>query len=114
MKKKIREENLSFVLAALDLRWDIDREIERMRRVNGESKVRRLVTSLNARIRWANATNVAGPSTTFPPWTRMRGPGSLTRVGQLVCRVNGTAPAVDDVSVGREHASVEVPVGLMV
>ena len=67
VKKKIREENLSFVPVVLDLRRDIEREFERMRRVNFESKVRRLVTSLNARIRWANATNVAGPSTTLTP-----------------------------------------------
>lgn len=67
VKAKLRREKLTFIPASLALRKDVEEIHDRAAEQRGEADVRRLVDDLNARIRTAIRTGIAGPAITVMP-----------------------------------------------
>jgi hypothetical protein len=67
VKRKLRDENVSFTPPALALRKDVEAAHERIAAQWSEAEVRRIVEELNARILEVNRTTTSGPSTSMVP-----------------------------------------------
>jgi hypothetical protein len=67
IRRKLKDEGLSYVPPVLQLRKDIEEARGRIARARTEAEVRELVTDINAVIREANRTVLQGPSTTARP-----------------------------------------------
>ncbi|MBA3277656.1 MAG: DUF1992 domain-containing protein [Geodermatophilaceae bacterium] len=67
VKAKLRREKLTFIPPSLALRKDVEEIHDRAAQQCGEADVRRLVDDLNARIRIAIRTGIAGPAITVMP-----------------------------------------------
>lgn len=67
IKQKLRREQVSLLPPALQIRLDVQRELERIWLLSNESLVRRAVLALNEQIRAANLATVWGPPSTTSP-----------------------------------------------
>lgn len=67
IRRKLKDEGLSYVPPVLQLRKDIEEARDRIARARTEAEVRELVTDINTVIREANRTVLQGPSTTARP-----------------------------------------------
>lgn len=67
IRRKLKDEGLSYVPPVLQLRKDIEEARGRIARARTEAEVRELVTDINTVIREANRTVLQGPSTTARP-----------------------------------------------
>ncbi len=67
VKAKLRREKLAVIPPSLALRKDLEEIDDRAADQGSEADVRRLVDDLNARIRTAIRTGIAGPAVTFMP-----------------------------------------------
>jgi hypothetical protein len=67
LKEKLREEKLSVLPPALELRQEADRALSGLSRLRDEREVRRRLEELNDRIRRANRTSWTGPPTDLAP-----------------------------------------------
>ena len=67
VKNKLKEERLSVLPPALEIRLDVERTLARLTKLELESQVRQEVTALNERIRKASFANVSGPSLNVMP-----------------------------------------------
>ena len=67
VKRKLREEQLSWLPPALELRRDRDDALDRIGRARSEEQVREIVTEINGRIRYANRMPMPGPPSTVAP-----------------------------------------------
>lgn len=64
VRKKLREENFSYLPPTLQLRREVEVAEAAIDRARSEREVRALVTAINARIRHVNRTDVIGPPST--------------------------------------------------
>lgn len=67
LRRKLRDEGLSYVPPVLQVRKDVEEARARIARARSEQEVRRIVADVNALIREANRTVHHGPSTTLRP-----------------------------------------------
>lgn len=67
VRKKLKEENLSYVPPALQVRKDVEDARARIAAARTEAEVRRIVSDINAVIRTLNRTLVQGPASTVAP-----------------------------------------------
>lgn len=67
IRKKLEEENLSYLPPTLQVRRDLEEARENIARAPSERAVRRLVADINQRIREANRSTVPGPPSTVMP-----------------------------------------------
>lgn len=67
VRKKLKEENFSFLPPALQIRKDVETAREQISRAETEPQVRAIVTAINERIRTVNRTTVVGPPSTVTP-----------------------------------------------
>lgn len=67
VKRKLKEEGVSFLPPALAIRREVELTRERIAAADSEERVRELVTAINARIREVNRTSISGPPTTVMP-----------------------------------------------
>jgi hypothetical protein len=67
VKSLVQRERVSALPPALELRRDVERAREQVSRLRDETAVRRLVETLNARIKKVNATSIEGPPTNLAP-----------------------------------------------
>lgn len=63
-KKLVQREGVSALPPSLEIRRTVEVEMEEIRALRKEEKVRAAVEALNAKIRAANRANVSGPPTT--------------------------------------------------
>ena len=64
VRKKLKEENFSYLPPTLQLRRDVEVAEAAIERARSEHEVRALITAVNARIRHVNRTDVIGPPST--------------------------------------------------
>lgn len=67
IRRKLKDEGLSYVPPVLQLRKDIEEARGRIARARTEAEVREIVADINTVIREANRTVLHGPSTTARP-----------------------------------------------
>lgn len=67
VRKKLKEENLSYLPPALQLRKEVEEAREQITRARSEREVRKIVAGINERIREANRTSLQGPASTVMP-----------------------------------------------
>jgi hypothetical protein len=67
VKKKMRDEKLSLLPPALQIRLDVETTLRSLLELHTESEVRQVVEALNERVRKANFAIVWGPSSTTMP-----------------------------------------------
>ena len=67
VRTKLKEENLSYVPPALQVRMELEEARERIDRARSEREVREIVGQINQRIREANRTALHGPASTVVP-----------------------------------------------
>jgi len=67
VRKKLKEENLSYLPPALQLRKEVEEAREQITRARSEREVRKIVAGINERIREANRTGLQGPASTVIP-----------------------------------------------
>lgn len=67
VKRKLKEEGVSFLPPALAIRREVELTREAIAAAETEERVRELVTAINARIREVNRTSITGPPTTVMP-----------------------------------------------
>lgn len=67
VKRKLKEEGVSFLPPALAIRREVELTREAIAAADTEERVRDLVTAVNARIREVNRTSITGPPTTVMP-----------------------------------------------
>lgn len=67
VRKKLKEENLSYLPPALQVRKDLDDAREQIDRASSEREVRRIIAAVNKRIREANRTALQGPASSLMP-----------------------------------------------
>ena len=65
IKRKIRDEGLDVLPPSLVLRRDVERAVQEARRAPTEAEARRRIEAVNATIRAANRTAIAGPPVTL-------------------------------------------------
>ena len=63
--KLVKREKLSFAPGHLELKRQVEKDLELVWKLTSESKVRETIRRINARIRKANATNISGPPSTL-------------------------------------------------
>lgn len=66
-RRKLREENLSYLPPTLQVRKDLEQARERIARARSEHEVREIMADINERIRTVNRTAVEGPPSTVMP-----------------------------------------------
>ncbi len=100
VQTKLRREKLTFIPPSLALRKDVEEIDDRAAAVRSEAEVRRLVDDLNARIRTAIRTGIAGPAITVMPldpdqvvatWRERRTPAADATTGIAEPRPTQTA-----------------------
>lgn len=64
VRKKLREENFSYLPPTLQLRREVEVAEAAIARARSEREVREVITAINARIRQVNRTDVIGPPST--------------------------------------------------
>jgi len=64
VRKKLRQENVSYSPPAISLRRELDEALERIGAATTEAQVRELVLAINDRIRYVNSHTISGPPTT--------------------------------------------------
>jgi hypothetical protein len=67
LRKKLKEENLSYLPPALQVRKELEEAREQIARARSEREVRQIVTDTNERIREANRAALQGPASTVMP-----------------------------------------------
>jgi Domain of unknown function (DUF1992) len=67
IRKKFKEDKLSVLPPALQVRRDLERAREQIARAGSEHQVRQIIAGINARIRRTNRTTMHGPPTTVMP-----------------------------------------------
>ena len=67
VKRKLKEEGVSFLPPALAIRREVEITRERIAAADSEERVRDLVAAINVRIREVNRTSISGPPTTVMP-----------------------------------------------
>ena len=67
VKRKLKDEGVSFLPPALAVRRELEITREAIARADTEERVRVLVDSINERIRHVNRTTISGPPTTVMP-----------------------------------------------
>ncbi len=67
VRKKLKEENLSYVPPALQVRKELQNAREQIARASSEPEVREIVAEINQRIRDANRTALRGPASSVMP-----------------------------------------------
>lgn len=67
VRRKLKEENLTYIPPALQLKRDVEEARARIDRARSEREVREVLTAINDRIRTANRTTVTGPPTSLMP-----------------------------------------------
>ena len=67
VRRKFREERLSWLPPALELRRDRDEALQRIAESDSERQVRDIVSAMNAHIRQANRLPMSGPPSTVAP-----------------------------------------------
>jgi len=67
VKRKLKEEGVSFLPPALAIRREVELTREAIAAADDEDKVRELVLAVNERIREVNRTSITGPPTTVMP-----------------------------------------------
>lgn len=67
VKKLIARENLSVTPPTMQVRLERERALERIGEARSEDEVRRIVGTVNARIREVNARGVSGPPSNLVP-----------------------------------------------
>ncbi len=67
VRRKLKEENLSYLPPALQLRKEVEEAREQITRARSEREVRKIVAGINERIREANRTSLQGPASTVMP-----------------------------------------------
>jgi len=67
IRKKFKEDKLSVLPPALQVRRDLERAREQIARAGSEHQVRQIIAGINAHIRRTNRTTMHGPPTTVMP-----------------------------------------------
>ena len=67
VKKKLKDEGVSFLPPALAIRREVELARERIDAAESEEAVRAIVAAINARIREVNRNAISGPPTTAMP-----------------------------------------------
>lgn len=67
IRRKMKEEDLTYLPPALQLRRDVESAREAIASMRTEAEVRQVVGDLNERIRYANRTALHGPASTVVP-----------------------------------------------
>lgn len=67
VKRKLKEEGVSFLPPALAVRREVELTRELIAASDSEERVRELVAAINVRIRAVNRTSISGPPTTVMP-----------------------------------------------
>lgn len=67
VRKKLEEENLSYLPPTLKVRKELEDAREHIDRARSEREVRRIVADINDRIRRANRGSLRGPASTVMP-----------------------------------------------
>lgn len=67
LRKKFREDKLSILPPALQVRRDLEKACEQIARASSERQVRQIVAEINEHIRRTNRTTMHGPPTTVMP-----------------------------------------------
>ena len=67
MKRKLRDEGISYLPPTLALRKEVEALLERIASERSEALVRQLAVDVNTRIRQVNRMTVTGPPTTLMP-----------------------------------------------
>lgn len=67
VRNKLKEENLSYVPPALQLRKDVEEARERIARARSEQEARQIVVEINEVIRVANRSLLDGPPSSVAP-----------------------------------------------
>ena len=62
VRKKLKEEKLSYLPPSLQVRKDVEEARERITRARSEQEVRRIVVDINAEIRAVNRATLEGPA----------------------------------------------------
>src|SRR5262245_31649808 len=60
VRKKLRQENVSYSPPAISLRRELDEALERIGAATTEAQVRELVLAINDRIRYVNSHTISG------------------------------------------------------
>jgi Domain of unknown function (DUF1992) len=68
VKRKLHSEGLTYQSPSVALRKDAHDALEAASRAGSEAEVRRIVKTINARIREANSKGIAGPSLLLSPF----------------------------------------------
>lgn len=66
-RRKLKEENLSYLPPALQVRKELEEARERIARARSEREVRQIVADINQRIREINRSATQGPATASMP-----------------------------------------------
>lgn len=66
-RRKLKDENLSYLPPALQVRKDLEEAREQIARARSEQQVREIIADINEHIREVNRTTVQGPPTTVMP-----------------------------------------------
>jgi hypothetical protein len=64
IRRKLREENFSYLPPTLQLRREVEVAEAAMHRARSERELREVISAINARIRHVNRTDVTGPPST--------------------------------------------------
>ncbi len=67
VRKKLKEENLSYLPPALQVRKELEDAREEIARARSEREVRAIVAAINERIRETNRTALQGPASSVMP-----------------------------------------------
>jgi Domain of unknown function (DUF1992) len=67
IRKKFKEDKLSVLPPALQVRRELERAREQIARAGSEHQVRQIIAGINAHIRRTNRTTMHGPPTTVMP-----------------------------------------------
>lgn len=99
VKKKLRDEGVSFLPPALAVRRELELTRAQIARSTDEAEVRSLVEAINQRIREVNRRVISGPPTTLMPLD----------VDDVVARWRMTLPAEDPLGADQEADENDVP-----
>jgi hypothetical protein len=67
LRKKLKEDRLSVLPPALQVKRDLEKAREQIARASSEQRVREIIAEINQHIRQTNRTTMHGPPTTVMP-----------------------------------------------